>query len=114
MKSDAIVKPIQFYPLNAPGDFGVVNGCCILCSIPVDGVPDMMRFNDDNSHCYVYRQPTSQADIARMIEAANYSEVECIHYVGNDTKLLKQMPQQRDKRRLSFFGRLFRKWRPNA
>jgi hypothetical protein len=114
LKSDAIIKTIQFYPLNATGDFGVENGCCMLCSVPVDDVPDMMRFNDDESHCYIYRQPESQPDIDRMVAAANTSEGHCIHYVGKNASILKQMPQLKDKRRLSFFGRLFRKWRPNA
>jgi len=53
---------------NVPGPFYVEDGCCLLCDVPRSVAPEMFKYTDDQTHCFIYRQPESPADLEKMFE----------------------------------------------
>jgi hypothetical protein len=80
---------------NIDGDFFVEDGCCMRCLVPVEHVPDMLKYDDSVSHCYVYKQPGTLDEETRMIQAVGMSEVFCIHYCGSSQSVLDQLKANR-------------------
>lgn len=68
------------HPANVPGTFYVEDGCCISCGVWKDVAPDLLAWIPDGSysHCYVARQPQTEEEFARMVDAMNVGEVDCI------------------------------------
>lgn len=65
---------------NVPGTFYVEDGCCISCGVWEDVAPDLLAWlpGGDYSHCYVARQPETEAELSRMMDAMHVGEVDCI------------------------------------
>jgi hypothetical protein len=76
------------HPLNAPGDFYVEDGCCVACLVPFEAVPELLRYDEEASHCYVCQQPRSLQEQQLMADAVGLSEVRCIRYSGKDEQVL--------------------------
>jgi len=80
------------FPENVPGDWYVEEDCCILCAVPLVVAPDLFRWamrpdGIEVDHCYVSRQPGSEPELDRMIEAARSAEVECIRHRGLEVQV---------------------------
>ncbi|MDT7533961.1 hypothetical protein OVY48_11055 [Sphingobium sp. SA2] len=72
-------KPMPPHPANVPGSFYVENGCCLFCGVWEDVASDMMSWlGDDPGHCYISRQPQTDEEFGRMVEAMQINEVDCI------------------------------------
>jgi len=76
------------HPLNVPGDFYVEDGCCVACLVPFEAVPELLRYDEDASHCYVCQQPRNSQERQLMAEAIGLSEVRCIRYSGKNEQVL--------------------------
>jgi hypothetical protein len=79
------------HPRNVPGDWYVEDGCCTLCSVPLDGAPDLFAYAPDADrpdHCFVKRQPESPAELERMVEVTANAELGCIRYRGHAPRVL--------------------------
>ena len=85
------------HPLNVAGPFYVEDGCCLLCDVPRGLAPDMFKFTESVDHCYVYRQPETQEQLGRMVEAMKYAEVACIRCRSRDPDLLRVLKQQQQE-----------------
>jgi hypothetical protein len=74
--------PLPPHPANVPGPFYVEDGCCITCGVWEVVAPDLLTWHDDadgqSAHCYVSRQPETDAEFQRMKQAMHYGEVDCI------------------------------------
>ena len=72
------------HPANVPGPFYVEDGCCISCGVWEDVAPDLLAWLPDSEvpHCYVARQPETDAEFGRMMEAMQIGEVDCIRVHG--------------------------------
>lgn len=77
---------------NVPGPFYVCDGCCISCEIPFVEAPGMFAY-DDQSHCYVSKQPQTKNELDKMIRAVLGSEVECIRYTGDDEEINRRLAE---------------------
>lgn len=77
------------HPSNAPGPFYVDDGCCIRCAIPTEIAPDLLGWTEDDTHCFVRRQPVDSAETDAMVQALWSAEADCIRYRGADAALLK-------------------------
>ena len=68
------------HPANVPGSFYVEDGCCISCGVWEDVAPDLLAWLPDGSysHCFVSRQPETQEELTRMMDAMHIGEVNCI------------------------------------
>ena len=70
------------HPANVPGPFYVQDGCCISCGVWEDVAPDLLAWIEEEderlSHCYVSRQPQTDAEFERMKQAMEVGEVDCI------------------------------------
>ena len=88
-----MTKNIKPYHENAPGDFFVEDGCCIICDVPRQTAPDLFKYNKKGDHCFVYKQPQTDDELSRMIEAAQASEVACIHYRGSCNKIKQKLSE---------------------
>ena len=83
-------------PENAPGDFYVERGTCIICMLPVETAPGIFGFHDASvasgshagSHCYVARQPATPAEVTQTIEALTRSCCQAIRYAGSDPAII--------------------------
>ncbi|WP_416462912.1 ferredoxin [Sphingomonas sp. VDB2] len=75
-----IYTPLPPHPANVPGIFYVEDGCCISCGVWEDVAPDLLAWPPDGSysHCYVARQPQTDEELSRMMDAMHVSEVDCI------------------------------------
>ena len=77
------------HPLNAPGDFYVEDGCCTMCEMPFEVAADLFGTTETPYwHCYVKKQPSSESEIASMIDAISCADLKCIRYRGKDAKIL--------------------------
>jgi hypothetical protein len=85
-------KPKPYYK-NVSGDFYVEDGCCITCMVPEFYAPDLMSFDESNSHCFVAKQPSNADEIYQAIKATWAAEVECIRYGGSDTEILRRLAE---------------------
>jgi len=80
-RSDAASSPRPPHPANVPGPFYVEDGCCITCGVWEDIAPDLLAWtpdDDDRPHCFVARQPETDAEFGRMLRAMDAAEVACI------------------------------------
>jgi ferredoxin len=68
---------------NAAGDFYVEAACCTSCALPFSVAPDLFAWADDGS-CFVKTQPTIDADVDKMVQAASMAELVCIRYKGTN------------------------------
>jgi hypothetical protein len=72
------------HPANVPGPFYVQDGCCLSCAVWMDVAPDLLAWHEEGdargeySHCYVARQPETDAEFERMKQAMKVGEVDCI------------------------------------
>jgi ferredoxin len=68
------------YPENVPGKF-YVDDNCIDCDLCRETAPASFTRQDDGGYSYVYKQPETEEEIAKAIEAMEGCPVEAI---GND------------------------------
>ena len=85
-------KPRQPHPDNAEGPFYVEYGCCTACSVPLIEAPDIFKF-DDNDHCYVKRQPETEAEQTKTLRAVWAADLNCIRYRGKDPNTLRRLAE---------------------
>lgn len=83
-------KSTRPHPKNVSGDFYVEDGCCTACGIPEAEAPDHFTFDDAN-HCYVKKQPCTEAETDRMLEAMYVAELSCIRYRGRDPAIFARL-----------------------
>jgi hypothetical protein len=72
------------HPANVPGPFYVEDGCCLACGIWEDEAEGLLAWLPDAKlpHCYVARQPATDAEFAQMLTAMEINEVDCIRVHG--------------------------------
>lgn len=86
--SAAEYAPKPPHPANVPGPFYVEDGCCISCGVWEDVAPDLLAWQEEDgqfgptSHCYVKRQPETDAEFERMKAAMQVGEVDCVRVRG--------------------------------
>jgi hypothetical protein len=79
------------HPDNVPGPFYVENGCCLACNIPMDVAPGMFEWTADGPHCFVARQPETEAETYRALQALWSAEAGCIRYRGADPDIRRRI-----------------------
>jgi hypothetical protein len=84
------------HAMNAPGDFFVRDGCCMSCLVPVESVPHLLTYDHNLQHCYVHRQPATEAETEQMVAALRQSEVRCIYYKGSDNQVIALLKSKGD------------------
>ncbi len=90
-KSNKIKEPDK-YPENTQGDFYVKNQACIACGAPESVAPDLIEHSKkEYGHCYFKKQPQTQDEINRAIEAIAVSCISGLRYGGKDEKILKRL-----------------------
>lgn len=82
------------HPKNAPGDFQVVHGCCVLCGVPWQVAPELFSF--DKEGCWVTRQPQDATQVQKMLRVIASGEMDCIRYVGSDPLLDAEVLRHRN------------------
>jgi hypothetical protein len=70
--------------------FYVEDGCCTACGIPEGAAPDHFTFGEDGQ-CYVRRQPCTQQETGRMLQAMWGAELDCIRYRGHDSDVFQRL-----------------------
>jgi hypothetical protein len=81
------------HPQNVPGAFYVEAGCCTGCMAPHMEAPEMMDYDEDERHCYVRRQPRTNAELYRAIRAVWSSEFGCLRYAGTNPAMLRRLAE---------------------
>ena len=80
------------HPKNAAGPFYVLNGCCTACGVPTALAPELFAF-DSNHHCYVKRQPNSDAEMEKALHVIRGQELDCVRYRGTDGAILRRLAE---------------------
>jgi hypothetical protein len=77
-------------PKNAPGDFyAVTSDCiCIGACAPVEVAPDLMGYQEEPEGCYFARQPQTDEEVGRAIDAVLAAFVDNLRYGGSDPTIL--------------------------
>lgn len=73
---------INPHSANVPGDFYVADNCCTMCEVPI--VQGDGKFGVIENHCYVKREPETQAELEQMIDVIQCAEFDCVRYRGTD------------------------------
>ena len=80
------------HPLNAAGDFYVVNDLCMACSAPELEAPTLMAHSDDQyQHCYFKRQPQTPQETESAIRAVTVSCCRGLRYGGRDQQVIARL-----------------------
>ena len=80
------------YPENSQGDFYVENGVCTACGAPEAEAPDLIEHSKiEYGHCYFKKQPKTEDEIERAINAIAVSCIAGLRYGGTDEKILKRL-----------------------
>ena len=79
------------YKLNVAGDFYVVDGLCISCTMPVSESPNLIGedVSDDGYHCYFKKQPQNSGEIQEAINAIYVSCCGALGYGGSDKSIIE-------------------------
>jgi hypothetical protein len=80
------------HPKNAAGPFYVLNGCCTACGVPTAIAPELFEF-DSTDHCYVKRQPSSNAEMEKALHVLRGQELGCVRYRGTDEAILRRLAE---------------------
>ena len=80
------------YPENSQGDFYVENQVCISCGAPEAEASDLIEHSKlEYGHCYFKKQPNTQDEIDRAINAMAVSCISGLRYGGKNEKILKRL-----------------------
>jgi hypothetical protein len=82
----------SIHPKNAAGPFYVLNGCCTACGVPTAIAPELFEF-DSTHHCYVKRQPSSNAEMEKALHVLRGQELGCVRYRGTDEAILRRLAE---------------------
>jgi hypothetical protein len=84
------------HPLNASGDFYVLNQWCISCIAPEHEAPDLIAHEEGREnyyHCYFKRQPRTPEETERAIMAVRVGCCGAVRYGGRDPRILKRFQE---------------------
>jgi hypothetical protein len=77
---------------NSQGDFYVENAVCLSCGAPQAEAPDLIdHSNNEFGHCYFKKQPQTDEEIERAINALAVSCISGLRYGGTNEKILKRL-----------------------
>ncbi len=77
---------------NSQEDFYVECGVCTSCGAPQAEAPDLIDHSQaDYGHCYFKKQPVTDDEIERAINAIAVSCVGGLRYGGTNEKILKRL-----------------------
>ncbi|WP_316785214.1 hypothetical protein [Pedobacter frigiditerrae] len=71
------------------GDFYVQCDSCTLCGAPEAEAPDLMEMGEFG--CYFKKQPESEEETERAINALAVSCISAVRYRGTDKEILKKI-----------------------
>lgn len=86
------MKKLPPHPKNVKGDFYVEDGCCTACDLPSEEAPDMFEYED--MHCYVCKQPTTDAEVIKILNAMEVQDLDCIQYKGRNKEIINSLKQR--------------------
>jgi hypothetical protein len=78
------------HPLNVPGPFYVLDGCCTNCGVPKLFAEANFSLTPDH-HCYVSRQPANESELDGMLDVIVNAELACIRYAESDVRVLQRL-----------------------
>jgi hypothetical protein len=84
---------LERHPENVRGDFYVENGVCITCGAPEAEAPDLIEHSkrDEYGHCFFKKQPQTEDEINRAINAIAVSCISSLRYGGTDERILRKL-----------------------
>jgi ferredoxin len=77
-------------PLNSTGDFYVEKDMCLACFAPEDTAPDLIAYDHDTG-CYFKKQPETDEELDRAIEAVEVSCIAALRYCGNNPHIIQRL-----------------------
>jgi hypothetical protein len=85
---------LQRHPLNAAGDFYVVDGWCIACEAPEREAPDLMGHEcaeRPGYQCFFRRQPGTPEELERAVSALLVGCCGAVRYGGMDRVIIERL-----------------------
>ena len=93
----------------APGPFHVIADECITCRAPEHEAPDLMGFDEQASHCYFKKQPSTPEELERAARAVWVSCCGAVQYSGDDPAVLRRITELQDDTRRGLSSKLDRR-----
>lgn len=78
---------------SAPGLFWVERDMCIGCGAPEAAAPDLIAFvrARGRDQCHFEKQPETEAELERAIEAVSLACCGAYHYDGSDPEIVRRL-----------------------
>jgi len=77
---------------NVEGDFYVQSDACIACGAPESVAPDLIGHSElNNYHCYFKKQPQTENELDRAVDAVRVACCAGVRYGGTDENILKRL-----------------------
>jgi ferredoxin len=86
------------HPRSAPGDFYVQAECCMSCMVVFEVAPDLFGQDHETGECFVQRQPTTETEVDRMLEAVRSAEARCVRYAGSNAEVIQKLVARGEQR----------------
>ena len=77
---------------NVKGDFYVEDGCCTACDLPSEEAPELFKYED--MHCYICKQPSTDIEVVKILNAMEIQDLDCIQYKGKNKEILSGLKQR--------------------
>ena len=85
---------LRRHPLNAAGDFYVVDGWCISCEAPEREAPDLMGHEcaeRPGHQCFFRQQPGTPEELERAVSAVLVGCCGAVRYGGTDRGIIERL-----------------------
>src|ERR1700761_9627525 len=79
------------HPSSVPGDFYVINECCLACGAPQSIAPNLIGTESPSHHCFWKKQPETPAEVDQAIKIILTQELDCHRYAGADPVILDRL-----------------------
>ena len=70
------------HPSSVPGDFYVINECCLACGAPQSIAPNLIGTESPSHHCFWKKQPETPAEVDQAIKIILTQELDCHRYAA--------------------------------
>lgn len=86
------MKKLPPHPKNVKGDFYVEDGCCMACDLPSEVAPEFFKY--EGMSCYICKQPSTQEEIIKVLNAMEIQDLDCIQYKGNNKQIIGSLKKR--------------------
>ena len=62
------------------------------CDLPREKAPELFKY--EGHHCYICKQPETDTEVLKILDAMEIQDLDCIQYKGNDKRIIAGLKQR--------------------